>query len=62
MLKWLIVLMATVLVIGLLQPRLPRPGSLPGDLRFRLRGRDYSLPFASVILFSLVAALIGWLI
>lgn len=62
MLKWLIVLMATVLVIGLLQPRLPRPGRLPGDLRFRLRGRDYSLPFASVILFSLVAALIGWLI
>jgi hypothetical protein len=44
------------------QPRLQRLGRLPGDLRFRLRGREYSFPFASVIVFSLVAALIGWLI
>ncbi len=62
MLKWLIVLVGTVLVIGLLQPRLPQPGRLPGDLHFRLRGREYSFPFASVIVFSLVAALIGWLL
>jgi hypothetical protein len=65
MLKWLIVLVATVFVIGLLQPRLGRllgPGRLPGDLRFRFRGREYSFPFASVIVFSLVAALIGWLL
>ena len=65
MLKWLIVLLCTVLVIGLVQPRLTRllgPRRLPGDLHFRLRGREYSFPFASVILFSLVAALIGWLI
>ncbi len=65
MLKWLIVLLATVFVIGLLQPRLTRmlgPRRLPGDLHFRLRGREYSFPFASVILFSLVAALIGWLL
>lgn len=62
MLKWLIVLMATVFVIGLLRPRLPQPGRLPGDLRFRLRGREYSFPFGSVLVFSLVAAAIGWLI
>lgn len=62
MLKWLIVLLATVFVFGLLQPRLPQLGRLPGDLRFRLRGREYSFPFASVIAFSLLAALIGWLI
>ncbi|MDP1612627.1 MAG: DUF2905 domain-containing protein [Sulfuritalea sp.] len=62
MLKWLIVLVATVFVIGLMQQRLPQLGRLPGDLRFRLRGRDYSFPFASVIVFSLVAALIGWLL
>ena len=62
MLKWLIVLMATVLVIGLVRPRLRQLGRLPGDLRFRLRGREYSFPFASVIVFSLVAALIGWLL
>jgi hypothetical protein len=62
MLKWLIVLIATVFVIGLVQPRLQQLGRLPGDLRFRLRGREYSFPFASVIVFSLVAALIGWLL
>jgi hypothetical protein len=38
------------------------PGRLPGDLRFRLRGREYAFPFGSVIVFSLVAALIGWLL
>ncbi|MDP2825903.1 MAG: DUF2905 domain-containing protein [Sulfuritalea sp.] len=62
MLKWLIVMVATVFVVGLLQPRLLRLGRLPGDLRFRLRGREYSFPFASVIVFSLVAAVIGWLL
>ncbi len=62
MLKWLIVLFATVFVFGLLQPRLPQLGRLPGDPRFKLRGREYSFPFASVILFSLLAAFIGWLL
>lgn len=62
MLKWLIVMVATVFVVGLLQARLPKLGRLPGDLRFRLRGREYGFPFASVIVFSLLAALIGWLI
>ena len=62
MLKWLIVMVATVFVIGLLQPRLLQPGRLPGDLRFRLRGREYAFPFGSVIIFSLVAAFIGWLL
>jgi hypothetical protein len=62
MLKWLIVLMATVFVIGVLQPRLQRLGRMPGDLRFRLRGREYSFPLGSVVVFSLVAAVIGWLL
>lgn len=62
MLKWLIVLVAMVFVIGLLQPRLLQLGRLPGDLRFRVRGREYSFPFASVIVFSLLAAFIGWLL
>lgn len=62
MLKWLIVVVATVFVIGLLQPRLLQPGRLPGDLRFRLRGREYAFPFGSVIIFSVVAAFIGWLL
>jgi len=65
MLKWLIVLGAAVFVVGLLQPRLARLlqlGRLPGDLRLRLRGKDYLFPFASAVLLSLVAGLIGRLL
>jgi len=65
MLKWLIVLVAAVFVVGLLQPRLARllqMGRLPGDLRLRLRGKDYVFPFASAVLLSLVASLIGRLL
>jgi Protein of unknown function (DUF2905) len=61
MLKWLIALFLVVLLLGVLQPRLAawlRLGRLPGDLRFRLRGREYSFPFASVILLSLLASVL----
>jgi hypothetical protein len=65
MLKWLIVLFAAVFLVGLVQPKISRLmplGRLPGDLRFRLRGREYSFPFASAVVFTVIAALIGWLI
>jgi hypothetical protein len=65
MLKWLIVMLAAVFVVGLLQPRLARLlqlGRLPGDLRLRWRGRDYVFPFASAVVLSLVATLIGRLL
>ncbi|TRZ90994.1 MAG: DUF2905 domain-containing protein [Rhodocyclaceae bacterium] len=65
MLKWLIVLAVAVFIVGLLQPRLARLlqlGRLPGDLRLRLRGKDYVFPFASAVLLSLVAGLIGRLL
>lgn len=61
MLKWLIALFAAVLVVGVLQPRLAmwlRLGRLPGDIRFRLRGREYVFPFVSALLLSLLATLI----
>jgi hypothetical protein len=28
----------------------------------RLRGREYSFPFASAVVFSLIAGIIGWLL
>jgi hypothetical protein len=59
MLKWLIALFLVVLLLGVLQPKIAawlRLGRLPGDLRFRLRGREYLFPFASVILLSLLAS------
>ena len=65
MLKWLIVLLAAVFVVGLLQPRLARLlqlGRLPGDLRLRWRGRDYVFPFASAVVLSLDATVIGRLL
>ncbi len=61
MLKWLLVLFLLVLLLGVAQPKLAawlRLGRLPGDLRFRLRGREYLFPFASVILLSLLASLL----
>lgn len=57
MLKWMIVLLGAVLVLGLLQPRLARRlrlGRLPGDLRFMRNGREHVFPFASVLLLSLL--------
>lgn len=61
MLKWLIAVFAAVFVLGLMQPRLTawlRLGRLPGDVRLRLRGREYVFPFISALLLSLVATLI----
>ena len=56
-LKWLVVIVLMVLVIGLFRPGLTRLrfGHLPGDLHFRLFGRAFHLPFASTILLSLAA-------
>lgn len=63
--KWAITLLLVVLLLGLLQPGLAsrlRLGRLPGDLQFRLRGRDYLFPFTSTLLLSLLATLLfRWL-
>ncbi|MEF9943587.1 MAG: DUF2905 domain-containing protein, partial [Burkholderiaceae bacterium] len=37
-------------------------GRLPGDLNFKIRGREYQLPFTSTVLLSLVAMLIARII
>jgi hypothetical protein len=37
-------------------------GRLPGDLRFRAFGREWFLPFASTVLLSFVAGLVGYLV
>ncbi len=64
MLRWLIVFLLAFLVFNGLFAWLRRIGlgRLPGDLHFRLRGKDYHLPLASSILLSLIAIGIGWLI
>lgn len=64
MLRWLIVVVLALIVFNGLRPWLEKWGfgKLPGDLRFRLRGRVWSLPIASTLLLSLIAMAIGLLI
>jgi hypothetical protein len=61
MFRWLIVVFLALLVINSLTPWFQRMGfgKLPGDLRFRLFGRDFFLPVTSTILLSMVAAAIA---
>lgn len=66
MLKWLLTLVAALLVLGLLTPWLNRLGfgRLPGDVRIRSkRGHFYFyFPFTSVVLASLLLSLIVYLL
>ena len=64
MLKWLLVVAVAVIVLGFLAPSLHKLGlgRLPGDLRFRFRGREFNLPIASTVLLSLTVILVSRLI
>lgn len=61
MLRWLLVLFLALMLISWLQPFLAKLGfgRLPGDLRFRLFGRDWSVPLTSTIVLSAIVALIS---
>ena len=62
--RWLLTMFIALVVLTALQPWLRRIGigRLPGDVTFRIGGRDYSFPFASTVLLSFVMFLIGRLI
>ena len=64
MLRWMLVIFLALLLISWATPLLQKMGlgRLPGDLRFRAFGREWFLPFASTVLLSFVASLIGYLI
>ena len=64
MLRWFLVVFLALMFISWLSPMLRRIGfgRLPGDLRFRWRGREWDLPLASTLLLSFVASLIGQLL
>ena len=61
MLKWFIVFMLALSLIGWVNPLLRRLGlgRLPGDIRFVRNGREYNFPFASSLLLS---GILTWLI
>lgn len=58
MLRWLVVIFFTLVLINGLMPFLTRFGfgKLPGDLRFKLFGRDWFLPLSTTLLLSFVAS------
>jgi hypothetical protein len=60
MLKWLLTLIAALMVLGLLTPWLNRLGfgRLPGDLRIKRARGTLHFPFTSVILLSLALTLL----
>lgn len=63
MLKWLLTLLAALLLLGLLTPWLNRLGlgRLPGDLRIRRARGTFYFPFTSVALLSLALSLLAYL-
>jgi len=61
MIRWLIVVLLALILLNGLTPWLQKLGfgRLPGDLRFRIFGREIFLPFATTIVLSLAAAAIS---
>ena len=58
MIRWLIVVLLALILINGLTPWLQKLGfgRLPGDIRFKVFGRQIFLPLTTTILLSLVAA------
>ena len=58
MIRWLIVVFVVLLLIQTISPWLTKIGfgRLPGDLRFRLFGREFFIPLTTTIIFSMVCA------
>lgn len=65
MLKWILTLVVAIFLLGIIGPHLARfirSGKLPGDFAFRFRGRNYTFPVATTIVFSLLLWLLSRLI
>ncbi len=62
--KWLLTTFLALLVLTSLQPWLQKLGigRLPGDLRFRINGKEVFLPFTSTVVLSLLLMLIARLL
>lgn len=58
MIRWFIVIFLALVFISWFTPVLQKLGfgKLPGDLRFKLFGRDWNIPLASTIILSLLAS------
>lgn len=58
MFRWLIVVFLALVLLNGLTPWLQKLGfgRLPGDLRFKVFGREFFIPLTTTIILSLVAA------
>lgn len=63
MAKWLIIIGAVLIVVGLLWPWIARLGigQLPGDIHIKRAGFDFYFPLTSSILISLLLSLLFWI-
>ncbi len=61
MIRWIIVVFLALMLISWFSPFLQKLGfgKLPGDLRFKLFGREMFIPLTSTILLSMIAAVIA---
>ena len=61
MIRWVLTIFIALIVFSALLPWLEKlgVGRLSGDLRFKLFGKTFFLPFASTILLSLCALLLA---
>ena len=57
MIRWILVIFLALVLISWFTPLLQRLGlgRLPGDLRFKVFGREWFIPLTSTILLSLLA-------
>jgi Protein of unknown function (DUF2905) len=64
MMRWLLITCLALFLISWLAPFLRKFGfgKLPGDIQFRLRGRDINIPLGSTIVLSMLVALLGKLL
>ena len=64
MIRWFIVIFLALMLISWVSTLLQKLGfgKLPGDLRFRLFGREWFIPVTTTILLSFVASLVSQLI
>ena len=64
MIRWFLVTLLALVIFSGLQPWLQKLGfgRLPGDLHFRLFGRNWQIPITSTLILSMIAAGIAkWL-
>lgn len=64
MIRWVLTIFLALIVFSAAMPWLEKLGigRLPGDVRFKLFGRQVFLPFASTLLLSMIAIGIGKLL